>query len=105
LHGAKFQKVFKTKYAVRQIAHRQSGNIGWLVGHFVFEALDLAVEMRTCQTHARTMGRVRRIPMGRPVQVQAGQDENFPAARLIFQAGAIPVAAFKIKKKLFPPIH
>jgi hypothetical protein len=97
LHSAVFQKVFKANYTVGQVAHRQSGNIGRLESHLVLETLDVAMEMRTRQAHAWTMGRVRRIPMGRPVQIQASENKNFSAARLVLQACAVSVATFKIR--------
>ncbi|HEY9174161.1 MAG TPA: hypothetical protein VI136_17905 [Verrucomicrobiae bacterium] len=105
LHSAVFQEIFKTEYAIGQVAHRQSWNVGRIVGHFVLEALHVAMEMRTRQALAWTVWRIWRVAMGRSIQVQASQDEDFPSTRLVLQPGAVSVATLKIEQELFAAVY
>jgi hypothetical protein len=97
LHSTIAQEIFEAKQAVGGISQVESRNVGWGVRNPVFKILCIYVEMGTRQALARAVGRIGRVPVGRPIEVQARQDGDFSPARLALKPSAIPATSLKVE--------
>jgi hypothetical protein len=105
LYSTIAQEVFEAKQAVGGISQVESLNVGWGVGNPVFKILCIYVEMGTRQALTGAVGRIGRVPVGRPIEVQARQDDDFSPARLVLEPRAISPASLKVEQKFLSAVQ
>jgi hypothetical protein len=105
LYSTIAQEVFEAKQAVGGISQAESLDVGWGVGNPVFKVLGIYVEMGTRQALAGAVERIGRVPVGRPIEVQARQDDDFSRTRLVLEPRSISPASLKVEQKFFAAVH
>ena len=70
----------------------------------VLETFAVEVQMWTRQTFICPIRGIRRISVGRPIQIQTSENHNLSCPGLVFETNPLSIAAFNRQEKLFPSI-